>query len=606
MKNYIYILFVMIGLLGFSSCEKVADDNLEEIAESASNYANLIISMNTPGLSVSTRALDNDPENSGDSWTNWEKFVDGALLYRVTLFVINENGALVGYRDIYSGSADVDTNNGFYENSAVNVGAETGVAVKATFLSDNPVHGDIEKFAPGNYKLVAVANYAEISSDNNSYAGLGSMSEDGTDNYNGDGDFSEIVSGIIAQFSETDGLANFTQNDGFFSYQLNSGEDRVCKLLPQPLVMIRNVALVAGTNQISGLLSRTFARVRLDVKNTDASEVIGVSKLEFNGAYASQKAYLFNDVAAEGANMFSHFALYEDTKGTLTVSSEDAIVSAPTQIERLPVGVTYNIFDCYILEGQISADYAFSFDASYWTGSSGGGATGNYQIREWGPTGTSGNGSGILDFLVFIRIDTKNSTTLLKAEVNTSGAGAVVGGTLTTSNAGNAATDNSSTPLDPSYIWEIIPSSTSISSQRGVATGYLQSIGSSLYLQAYQGGEDMTAQLGYNQSPLIFKINFGDTDEKGSIYCEYGGNYYYISSEGKWTEVTYSREYPNSTDSDNYYQRLTFETITGSKGTREDVEVQQTIMMHEFEGSIPTNEIRRNDFFWGTIPVKVN
>ena len=458
MKTYLFIIIniFFLSIIGFSSCqEEVLLDEKTELEQDQVNgeYADLEISMNAPALQVESRTLASDPKNQGGSWTNWEKFVDGALLYRVTIFVINKD-KLVAYRNFFTGSDDIGKNgetnneqewifgdNGFYEytddnlwSGTVNTTATTGIAVKATFSSDNPMHGPIEKLQPGIYKIIAVANYAPIDATNDTslftadetptaYAGLGSVAEDDGNNNGIEGSFTEIVNEIIGtSFNGVDDF-NQTKYSKFFNYKLNSGTDRVCKQLPQPLVMIREVELKSGQNRVSGLLSRTFARVRLEVKNNDKSTQIGVSGLSFQNKYASQHAYLFNDVAAGTSNLYNHFSLYGTevknangettnvtggTAGNIGVTSIDAITPAWTNMKRLPAGNQYTMLDCYILEGKISAKFAFSFTASYWAVNGNiDPATANYHIESfYGYKTYQENDNyyyGLLDFMVYIR-----------------------------------------------------------------------------------------------------------------------------------------------------------------------------------------------------------
>lgn len=620
MKKNLYILFILLGFITLPSCEKetivTTLDNSEPKVEVENGYANLTISMNVPSLKVESRTLASDPKNQGGSWTNWEKFVDGALLYHVTLFVIDNNDQLVAYRNFYSGSSDIniDGGNGFYDiTTNTVVDASTGIAVKATFSSTNPMR-EGETLQPGNYKIIAVANYAPITDTNTdifaegetvmTYTGLGNVSEDGTNNYNGVQDFTEIVNGIVT---------NGTVTDDFYNYQLNSGDDRVCKLLPQPLVMIRKVTLQAGKKtQVDGLLSRTFARVRLEVKNNDKSTLIGVSNLSFQDNYASQNAYLFNDVAAGDDNLYDHFSLYgkvaddgtvtNGSAGKLVVTSSDAITPASTDMKRLPAGVTNTMLDCYILEGKIKADFAFSFTASYWANAQGGTATANYRITSF--YGGSGNDSyGLLQFFVYIR-DSKGSNSNYILTSNTENVFSQEG-TVTATTPGSV--DLGETVLDPKYIWEIsLNVEPTESNERGVATGYLQCIGSGLYLQAYDGSEDMTPKLGDEKSEVIFKINFKEQVENGTIYCIHDGKYYYLYSDSshklKWVE--YGELSGGITTSEpSSYEYLAFETIPGNKGTQKDVKIEKAITNSSSTG---TNEIVRNDFFYGIIPISIS
>lgn len=622
MKKYLYILFSLFGLACFSSCSNVLEDeNLGTICETNTNgNGDLIISMNLPALDIESRSIAGDPKNAADNWTTWEKYCDGALLYRVTLFVVDSLGTLVAYRDFYSGSGDIQPENsefggnGFYKDEAVDTASSNGIAVKATFKAKYPLHGPKEMLQTGKYTVYAVANYSAITSDDNIYNGLGSASEDGTgtDVYNGvGGDFTTIVTNITTTFKDSEnGIANFrnsTTGKPFFEYQLNSGIDRVCKMQPQPLVMIREVELTNNASTtLNGLLARTFARIRLTVKNTDATAMIGVSALSFNGAYASKYAYLFNDVAANPttANLYAHFALYATSGGQLTVSSEDAIIPFESTMKRLVAGTAYNIFDCYILEGMIEADYAFQFTATHWTSGTSGSSTANYRIESW--DGSGNDEYGLLDFMVYVRKTTNASDYYIMEAVPTIVNDVVTGGFMKVSTTSvTESKEGSTTPLAPQYVWEIQPTETQLSSKEGTANGQFFSIGYSLYLQAYDGDNDYTPKLAYSKSPteLYFKINFSGQDEKGTIFCQYDGYWYYINSTtGLWTKGSTINTSLSNISS---YEKLLFGTIPGQAGSAATESITQPIVMSS-SGTTGKNQVVRNDFFWGTIPVKVN
>lgn len=675
MKKYVYILLMTLGLFGMYSCENVLSD--EDLAWNKEEdcYANLTISMNVPSLNVmSSRSLKSDPKNEGNTWTNWEKFVDGALLYRVTLFVIDkeDNNKLVAYRNFYSGSPDIKADNGFYETSAVNTEAHTGVAVKATFSHQNPMHGSIEKLKPGTYKLIAVANYAPIDATNDAslfsadetptaYAGLGSVAEDGTaetniTNNNGvGGNFTDMVKALTVDKTtntEFEGVENVL-SENLFKYQLNSGEDRVCKQLPQPLVMIRDVTLKSGKNEVAGQLSRTFARVRVEVKNNDKVQYLGVYGFSFNNNYASRRTYLFNDIHEDAASIntgYTNFALYEDTQGTIDVTSEDAVESFRavniSETKRMPPNTIFPMFDCYILEGKIANKFAFKFIASYWSEGDGGDATPELHITkfyqsEYPEDYDAGEGRlpyGLLEYNVFIRCETAvktNAQTESSSEIlmKSSSSSYASEGTVTVDNPvgeGNVI-ELGTTHIDPLYIWTIqlntteedFKNGTDLTYGNGVTSsgnnnrpgqggnsgggvgfesGSLQNLGSGLYLQAYDGGTDMTPQLGeYPDNTLIFKINLKDMYEVGTIFCYVNGTYYYLkydSTQGKvlWTEFS-----GTVTEDSGEYRYFTWETIGGTAGERKNIDIEKTIDNTSAETA--TNEIVRNDFFYGIVPI---
>ena len=680
MKKYIYILLMTLGSIGMYSCENVLSEEVLSWNKEEGCYADLTISMNVPSLNVmSSRSLKSDPKNEGTTWTTWEKFVDGALLYHVTLFVIDGNKKLVAYRDFYTGSSDIKEEtdnqggNGFYETSAVNTSANTGIAVKATFSYQNPLHGSIEKLQPGNYKIIAVANYAPIVASGTEgllnttlgldteqiYAGLGNVVEDGaaetdiTNNNGVGGNFTEMVKALTVDKTtntEFEGVENVL-SENLFKYQLNSGEDRVCKQFPQPLVMIRDVTLTSGENKIEGMLSRTFARVRVEVKNNDKVQYLGVYGFSFKENYASRRTYLFNDIHENATSIntvYTNFALYEETKGTIDVTSEDAVESFRavniSETKRMPPNTSFPMFDCYILEGKIANAFAFQFWASYWSEGDGGDATPELHITkfyqsEYGDNYESGGRDpyGLLEYNVFIRCETAvktNAQTESSSEIlmKSSSSSYASEGPVTVDNPvgeGNVI-ELGKTHIDPLYIWTIQLNTTEEEFKNGTAltygngvtssgnndkpgqggnsgggvgfeSGSLQNLGSGLYLQAYDGGTNMTPQLGeYPDNTLIFKINLKDMYEVGTIFCLVNNTYYYLqydSSEGiLWKEFS-----GTVTKDSGEYRYFTWETIGGTAGERTNKEIKKTIDNTSAETA--TNEIVRNDFFYGIVPI---
>lgn len=668
MKKYLYILLSLACVAGFASCEK-SDD--AAVPADNKDGANLTISVDVPTFSATTRtAIATDPKNSGNSWTNWDKFVDGALLYRVTIFVLDSDNKLAAYRNFYSGNdiqADGTTygGNGFYENSAVNTSATTGVAVKATFNASSPLHKG-EQLQAGDYKVLAVANYAPIATTDaifaedetaQAYDGLGVAAEDGKSVANGDGDFTTLVNKIISagvgfDFSTEDGQA-------LFNYTLNSGDDRVCKLMPQPLVMVRDVTLTNGQKTtLEGKLSRTFARIRLDVQNKITSvNSVNIRDLQF-GTYASQKAYLFNDkseyagiiAAADEDEFRKDFAYYtkaDGGAGVIEVTSEDAIIPYEDKTHLLPVGATLPLFDCYILEGKISGT-AYSLVASYYSSSGTADATmSDVKIGGWEEFENEHNETigSILDYYVYIRGIA--STSVSQGGGGGSNSGAYTGETIAQRNLLTVATDEAGTikinhdagaqeggsaVLNANSIWKLIPnedkyntstadwSSSNIyidgGTQYGWIYGYMQSLGNGMYLQAYDGGTSKVPKLGYNKSELIFAINFTGEDERGTIFCKVGNQYYYLPSYSSTSQAANATIEWTATDIDpteivsenisSGYCNLTFETITGTTGSQEHpTTIANKITMGDEASSKEENAIVRNDFFWGTIPIQL-
>ena len=624
MKKNFYKCFLVVAIaMSLVGCNSLIDEPVLDKVPSAK--ASLAIDIGLPVNVQVTKSIANDPANLHGTWSEWDRFVDGDLLYNLTLFVIDSDDNLVGYRQIAANSADMNSTNGFYDGNAVIGDAATGTSVKITFPQSDPLHGNVELLKAGNYTLIAVANHAPVTSSSQTYSGLGKQVEDGGAQYNGSTDFNQLVQEIVSGFSTVNGLPGFNSENyqSFFSYKLNAGDDRVCGLNPQPLVMIRKITLNEGNNIVQGELSRTFARIRLEVNNRSENTILDVSSLAFKGSYASKNAYLFNDVMAGNANFFDNFSLYEgnadssnNTKGDLLVSSSDAIVSASSAETRILAGGTDPIFDAYILEGKVaaSADFTFTFNASYSAKMEDGDATHNAMIasffsdNKYNGSSSGGNGNwwpgysassyyGIIDpaFYIFIRSKKNNVSTCLKADLKTMTA------LVADANAGNE--QNNTFKMEPDFIWEIeVPdgktSVKKVSTYVEYVSGYLKSLSSNLYLQPYNGGTSKVPVLSSTPGDLIYKMNFGSEDEYGTVFCQYNGKYYYLNAG------TCQWEGP-ATNMDNY-EMLTFETIVAEPVSPKEKVITSHIEIKNTAGAtVRKNEITRNDFYHGIIPVNI-
>ena len=191
-RTYIILSITLpfvLSLLG--ACQR------EIVPGQTSEAASLCLDLSVPGLRIESKGNADDPFADDISlWTDWEKVVDGRMMYRLTVFLIEKDtDYLVAYRDIYDGSADLTASsecpNGWYDGSSVNVSLKTSTQAQISFLYDNPLHtatdgSSFERLQRGTYKLLAVANYSSVNGtkfkgqpdDVASYKGLGNGSFD--------------------------------------------------------------------------------------------------------------------------------------------------------------------------------------------------------------------------------------------------------------------------------------------------------------------------------------------------------------------------------------------------------------------------------------------
>lgn len=310
-----HLLLIGIIALLLASCQQDAPTQ-----EAVEGNATLSLRLGVPKVSAEVRSVSSAP-TSPDTWTAWERAVDGRYLYRVTAFLLQGN-RLVACKDLSLTEEPAETQMKFDGN-----------------------------FTHGTYQLLVVANYSEHSADDG---------DKGTQYYEGLTDFTATVSNILTQGA----IDNFTTTyaDNFLNYKLSAGDDAICPQTPQALSLAKTIELHPGTNEVEGELIRTYARIRITVEN-HSDEKLQVNSLSFSNLFAQKQAYLFTDKG-----------YLSDTRSTLDVPHPDCLTpftatsDNPMTIEGKGNAV---IFDAYILESEkadTEADYSYTLGVGYDTG----------------------------------------------------------------------------------------------------------------------------------------------------------------------------------------------------------------------------------------------
>lgn len=333
-KNVSIVLLSLLMLLVIA-CQNEQDGQLLQ-----DRPANLCFKLSIPELFVNGRSITSDPINETNQWTDWEKAVDGRFFYRLTLFLIDKEDRLVGYRDLSLGNQPT--------------------TLTVTFNYDNPEHGSIEKLNSGEYILMAVANYSAYSANGNTYNGLG-----------GNDGFSSTIRTIFDEFNEATGIANFTTTykDRFMDYTIDAGDDYVCPQTPQALTLVKHIQLQPGDNMVAGEMMRTYSRVHIEIENNSATDSLAVNGFMFVSFKAQKQAYLFSLPDDETRN-------YKFESGVPSLTSDDALAKFQTYIEenRIPVMDATNtdqadnkkvLYDAYILESKSDDEYTYYLDVEY-------------------------------------------------------------------------------------------------------------------------------------------------------------------------------------------------------------------------------------------------
>ena len=267
------LLLLLAALPWLSSCS--SDQPLQQQEEE--QWANLSVSLSVPHISIHTRGIADDDDPSG--WDDWQKAVDGQMLYHVTLFLMDKDGTLVGYRNLVTGSGDIkDPRADEGENSI------SATAAVASFNYLHPLHGaadsSVERLKGERYTLVAVANHSATTLSSKSYSGLTELQSK--------------ISTIITAFdaaTASGGIANFTSTyNDFIQYKIAAGGDYICPQQPQPLVLVKHIDLHPGNNEVTGELLRTYSRIRIEVQNNSDSQDLTIQELSFCDYFAPQEA----------------------------------------------------------------------------------------------------------------------------------------------------------------------------------------------------------------------------------------------------------------------------------------------------------------------------
>ena len=373
-RTYI-ILSIALPFVLSLLCACQREDCSGEVSEAAS----LCLNLSVPGLRIESKGnADNPFADDISLWSDWDKVVDGRIMYRLTVFLIEKDtDYLVAYRDIYystysgsdvTGPTAPQGPNGWYNGTSVDVDLSSSTQAQISFLYDHPLHtnngNSFERLQRGTYKLLAVANYSSVNDtkfngqpdDVESYKGLG------------DGSFDTSVDGVIAEFKTAQNsgtkkkFADYTHYSSLVDYKLTSSSSFICPAMPQPLTLAKEIELSPGMNNVSGELLRTFSRIRLSVENMSNVDLT-LHSLSFSDNTTKDQTYLFS--LPESPDRIYGIG----TAGAPVATSSDAIVpfTNETKINKFSAGDNIQtVFDAYILESRdLSNDYTYTLDLEY-------------------------------------------------------------------------------------------------------------------------------------------------------------------------------------------------------------------------------------------------
>ena len=223
---------------------------------------------------------------------------DGDYLDKVSVYLVNANNEIVARK----------------ENISVSNYA-TEVEVK---FEKN------DKLKRGIHTLMAVANHGTLNSFTN------------TDDYNA------LMNKQVHATTNTDNISP--------------------KNIIQPLSLMKEIELHAGHNEIEGELVRSFARLRIEVKNNSGSMPLKINSLTFSDNFSQKQAYVFDD-GTDRKYSFDTGAPISTSIHALQPFTTDNGQSYKT-IEAQTSGV---VFDSYLLESKVAKGekYTYTLDLAY-------------------------------------------------------------------------------------------------------------------------------------------------------------------------------------------------------------------------------------------------
>ena len=416
--------------------------------------------------------------------------VDGDYLNLVSVYIVDANKNIVASQ----------------ENISV---ANNATEVEVTFDKNY----DLKR---GIHTLMAVANH-------------GTLTGFASDNYDA------LMDNQVHSTKETDNISP-------------KHEDKV-----QPLSLMKEIELHAGSNQIEGELVRTFARFRIEVKNNSGSFPLKINSLTFSDNFTQQQAYVFDD----GTDRKYSF----DTGAPVSTSGHAMTPFSAMELEAQKSAV---MFDAYLLESKVDEEdrYTYTLDLAYE-------GVNTTQVSYYRTNNTAignVNNLGVGDESYYLIYNT-NSQRYLSA-------GDDVVETSTLGDENNLGTH---------VVWQLIKNGNSY---------YIKNVETGQYIQGLSSSSSVT--LGNNS------VGYELTNSNNYIRLRNNGRYIIVNSSNVGT----------STSGNNRNFRF-------YKVTKKETENQGQIITHKSpitlttidpitQQSSPTTAIKRNDFINVLVTVSYN
>ena len=282
-------------LLFLSLTLTACQEDAQVLEKDDASAASLTLTFAVSGEEPGSRGLED--LNDDGTITEAEKNMDGSRMFSLAVFIVDSQNEIVAKKTtLTDGEVSFSQNN-----------------TQATVAFTNLNYGE-------TYQLLAIANF-------------------------GEGAHYQIANNVDATT-----LLNGTVSTSSSGYICPNGT-------PYPLTLKKEIVLQPGANTISGELVRTFARIRITVRNQSSTNDLQIKSLSFPEQFTYHTANLF-ETGGNGLSqpVVSHTGAVDAFTGTpaapLVIGKNGGEVKSAT------------IFDAYLLESN-GGDYTYTLTLGY-------------------------------------------------------------------------------------------------------------------------------------------------------------------------------------------------------------------------------------------------
>lgn len=359
----------------------------------------------------------------------------------------------------------------------------------------------------------------------------------------------------------TSALANLTSSNILSPPMLNASSDNICNVTSvYPLSLKQQVRLNPGENTISGELKRTYARLRINVRNHSAENDLTVTSLTFPTRFTSKSVNLFT----EGGN--AEVSPVTTSAGAVTPFVPNMQIPKITDDGSVSEAT---IFDTYLLESD-DGTYNYSLGLKYT-----GGEVEKYVVENTPIT----NLNNIKDGEMYVMCNS-NARRYLYANDNGKSVGA-----------GNSYLTNDE--LNHNYVWKFTKTNAYYNYYR------IESMGTTGYFM-------QSSKVSSSQVPLVLDPGSSDyftvTESDNNLRFRSTKDNYFLSVNGS------SVVGHNSSDNKDRRNFTLYRVVkqTGAGSVSRTVTVPINIVNPTTGIASPLTAIRRNDFVEMLVNVSYN